>query len=1000
MPEWLSALSLGRAEEGGDLLGDTRPLRRPTEGGVETHITAHAAGVPEITAITCSVLGSCLPLIRRRTNVLEVERSLPHNTDLEGAPFNRPAHAVGSAPEIGSLCRELRWAFERSCAKPAVGGVRWHTAAASMMHATSGDADAGCNNSATLGKTMEVEVPPASHLPDGLFGAAGELDAFDPSLLPPVLNDRTSSAATSFTLAEEAQRQREVATEIGTEGEVHAALKPSAARPWRFKPGLPSGFPVSLPTYADDHRQNWRFAARAVEAFAPPGCLCNTTCGCLHESQAAVGSRCYTPAILQAPGATTLCSVVPPMLGFTDRPLVEDQKGTTGEANPGEGPLRILRQYLEGPAEAFLESPPAKLCNTGTWKSSGNPCSGHLPLPLLQALHETVLVALSVQHDAVLPLLPTPPLPVAAERLGEVAQEELAAILPAFSPAASAGAAEGSAPPAVVQAGQEARADAVVCVALALCPAWLLGCVLKAKAEGVAVPALLLELAGEEETAAEAAAASPVEGHSTQTGPAPVRLADSVRGDNSADSLRAAARLAFRRAVSKLSLRSSSGEALLPLRRKAELAGANVGMVMTTEGDLGCCCDNCWVAACGSQLFLVCVAILCSLRLVVPVPAGESWRLVGAAEAAPRFCLKEQLVVRDPLAARWAFHRGTLPVCLIEQSASRSHLAAADATGEKLNGEGDPSREGLMHQSDLRPAMVPRAIWAAWGPSGVRSQQDPQQQKQHPLAREGQQASLGTTAPVSGAACVSGPLTGVSPAEVSEEEGTTAYQAQAEVVSSLFCSLVDCTASSLGPQGAEGDPLPRAAAAPRPVRLASGWLPACAWMRLDGRLHASLVQLLCLRLWMLLTQRPGSTAQQLQGMLCLLDDCEVQFLLHALVEEGVVTASVLWGHSAAAFSTSCGNPSEGSERSPRAYHGTCGADSSDRSLPTQEARHIGGLTGSAGFNGRPGGLSMAKHILDVQAIYLPNAAADVLPKFQPLLLPKLARCSCGCSVLL
>ena len=1016
VPEWLSALSLGRGEEGGDLLGDSRPMRRPTEGGIETHITAHAAGVPEITAITCSVLGPPLPRRQRKTKALEGgEASFCNNANPKEATgaSDRQVDAPGSAPEIGGLCGELRRAFDRHCCcppatawAPIVEGGGGPRVQALGVHEHAGGDD---SRAAAMRKAAEVEVPPASHLADGLFGAAGELDAFDPSLLPPVLSDRTASAATSFGLGEATRQQRETETETETEMETEGETDPKASaalRQWRFKPGLPSGFPVSLPTYADDYRQNWRFAARAVEAFAPPGCLCSAACGGLHEPKAITDNPSYTSA---APLAA-ICSPVAPNAAFAkDRPLDQGATDAAREERQGEeGPLSILSYYLQG----FAEAPAAKECSN----SSSSSCCSELPVSLLQVLQKTACVALRVQRQAVLPLLPTPPQPQAARRVEEVTQQELASSATVIAAAAAGG----SIPAAALQRGKETHADVVVCVSLAVCPAWLLSRVLAAKADGVAVPVLLLDLAGETETAAAAAEAAATDEHNmAQTGSGPGYPSASCRGDTPFGGLQAVACLSFKLAASKLALRGSGGETIWsPLHPQAEQKrGGRLPTPMIAGEHLGSCCEDCWVAACGSQLFLVCVALLCYLRLVVPVPAGDSWRLVAAAEAAPRFCLKEQQVVRDPLAARWASHnKCCLPVSAIEErrpqaEAADSQLVAVDVAGDKQK-EGEPSLEqGNTKQTNRRPGMVPRAIWTAWGPSEVRSQQQQQQQhhqQQKPLEGEVNLALHGTTATANGAVCVSSPLTAASSfAGSSEEESLKAFRAHADVAISFFSALLTWEenpsglGSSLGTQQIERGPL--SSAAPRapfkPMRLASEWLPACAWVRLDGRLHASLVQLLCLRLWMLLTQRPGSTAQQLQGMLCLLDDCEVQFLLHALVEEGVITASLLWGPSAAA---TCGNA--GRARSGGAPNRTCldtlGAEDNERALPTHAAKHSGGPKRADCCRSGTRGLSMAKHILNVQAIYLPNTAAEVLPKFQPLLLPRLARCSCGCSVLL
>ena len=184
-------------------------------------------------------------------------------------------------------------------------------------------------------------------------------------------------------------------------------------------------------------------------------------------------------------------------------------------------------------------------------------------------------------------------------------------------------------------------------------------------------------------------------------------------------------------------------------------------------------------------------------------------------------------------------------------------------------------------------------------------------------------------------------------------------------------------------------------------------MPACAWVRLDGRLHASFVQLLSLRLWSLLTQNPGSTAEQLGGMLCLLDECELQFLLHALTEEGVITAACDWGPPRA-------QPGQGLTDCDLQQRSSVLPVPPSASLSRRVAQEVEAQQAASFADAKSHGpgeplatsrtpptcSSVATYVLSVQTIYLPNSVEDVLPKFRPLLLPRLAGCSCGCNVLL
>lgn len=958
VPEWLSAISLSRGDDSGEPLAEERPVRKPTEGGIETHITAHAAGVPEITAVTCSLLKSSIPRELRAAHATErlAEPSLN--------PIEVPRSSqedVGSISGIGRLCQELRLALEGGPAAPCRSTEPpLQTAEHQEMHA---------RGAVRCTRRDTAELPPASHFADGIFGAAGELDAFDASLLPPVLTDRTACAAVSFGFLEET-------------GKTEADDDSLENVPRLLRPGLPGAFPVSLPTYADDYRQNWRFAAKAVEAFAPPGCLCNSTCGGSSQLKRMAESLDSPPNVMTKRDG--ICVPVPPLAAFSN-PNVMLPEQTLCSATEGEhkadGPLEIFMSYLRGTSGPQNLSPKER-GNHGR----GSPPSGdyQLPPPLLEIVKGTARLALRIQMHELLPLLPTPPQAQAAQQLHEVAEKELAFCRLAVATRAAAVPAQ-STTPDVEHAVDE---DMTVCLALTLCPAWLLSCVLRAKVDGAAVPGLLLDLSRE-------AAADPGAG----SGREPVQLAD----------LRTASCLYFRRAACKLGLGRNEEHTLrthhrAPTRRPpSSIIGA-----AADDQDLE---TKRFAAACASQLFLVSVSVLCSLRLVVPVPAGVSWRLVAAADAASHFCLRQQPIVRDPLAVRWALHGASN-----ETDQAVESLPVADSSGlfpqsRETDEGGDNSCGGVVEpcgrcqkQGRARPAMIPRAILAAWGSKNANSQCQ---------VRQYEDGSV-PSSPVADIKCGSHLIVG-SVSHSQGEEGTSEDSRQADITSSFYSALL-----TWGDVGAErrsffAANVPDYAAFVEtatvdefltPMRLVEEWLPACAWVRLDGRLHASLVQLLCLRLWALLIQRPGSTAQQLQGMLCLLDDCEVQFLLHTLVEEGIVTASLLWGPFAALcpkyvcrtksseFSATDGSGCTwlprgeplGDQRDPWLNDG--------KFAPTFQA------TDHASSEADWQALQVIDHILNVQAIYLPNAAAEVLPKFQPLLLPKLSRCKCGCSVLL
>ncbi|KAL8433062.1 hypothetical protein Efla_006261 [Eimeria flavescens] len=969
VPEWLSAISLGRGEETAELLAG-RGLRKPTEGGIETHITAHAAGVAEVTAVTCAALG----------RPVAPARQLPA---ADGTPAaHAPAPGAAAPPDgkaedaddrlcadVGGFCRELRAAFacEGHAASPPLGL----------------DSDAAGNRQEKAARRSRgVFVAPAAHLADGLFGAAGELDAFDPSLLPPVLTDRAASAA--VTLA--AEHEEVSGHSGGPAGDLRAAA---------VRPGLLCGFPVSLPTYADDHKQHWRLATKAAEAFAPRACSCTAACSSSgsHRKEAAADAAAAgtTPSIEHEKP----CSPVRPCSMFARRgPGSEDSERGQREAQEGgsaeQSPLEVLRLRLT--ASRTCQSSAAHACSSSAAAAED---AWSMPDGLLAAVANVARVALRVQRGFLLPLLPTPPSPLAATLLEEAISGELR-LLPLTRSPSTAAAAE-----ALASNQKSVESSWTVCTALTLCTAWILAAVLNAKAEGVGVPELLIRLCN----VGEAAAAG---------GPLPSCLHD-------------AARLALESVASQLVSffcmqgrqgevlggKVTSGEGLPAATASAQSGGSQSGLLKHESMDT-------LSAALPCQLFLVGASVLCWLRLAVPLPGGSSWRLVAAAEAAGRFCLRARGVLHDLVGERWGFHQ-----CAFEDDCTEAANAPAFAADSPARHADGCTAESRLTALPPPPAMVPRAIWAGWGPGGgASSRRQRGAHTQQPLASSpvGQREESGDCLRSAERRCSC-----CSQADSDQEEADLQAVSVSRFLSALM-TWTDSAPDSLS-SSAEADPGDRgeaahsASASPQaafsrthllPMKLSSDLLPACAWLRLDGHLHASLVQLLCLRLWGLLVQRPGSTAQQLQGMLCLLDDCEVQLLLHALAEEGVVTAVVLSKLPAEEDSSDGGlSPPAGSHFSP----GPTAAEPLSSELgQARTGEPLGNLqerSGEAGadelrppkqepLGSRPTEFasSVTDYTLRFQTIYLPNAVADVLPKFQPFLLPKAAACGCGCSVLL
>ncbi|OEH73726.1 hypothetical protein cyc_00686 [Cyclospora cayetanensis] len=1003
MPEWLSSLSLGRGEDPSELLSD-RPLRRPTEGGIEAHITAHAAGVPEITAITCAVFG---PLREssggRVTASPPTDRSTTVNTPLAVGASADAEEEAPLTPKADSLCGELRQAFACPPTVPscAVGRLKakqqQNPSATGLAEGHPGEAP---------------RVPPGSHLVDGLYGAAGEFDAFDPSLLPPVITNRTASAAVSFTLPEEPEKtSRKAASQRGD------AQKKAAARALRIRPGLSGGFPVSLPTYADDRKQHWRLAARAVEAFGPPECVCTPACcaGSLPGPEASADTVSLAAATSAAPAETEALSTPVHPLGALKRPPDDD------EGPPGTrlGPFAALAGCL-GALRGAQHLPASAAVRAALSSSSSD--AGPLPKPLIEAVGETALAALRVQQHALLPLLPVPPEPAAARKIHDAAVKELSGV---FEDPASASR-EGEA---------ASQLDLCVCTALSLCPAWLLCSILRAKADGVAVHSLLLELSGELEMQAERKA---------DTG-------DGAFGEASATTaadrdLQRAASLALKSATYKMAGASVEGDLGVGQRAVRHDWGTSVvgaaDMWPLRKASDAATDSSCAPASLWCQLFLVSASVLCWLRLAVPVPGGSSWRLVAAAEAAARFCLRVRPVLSDAVASRWVVHGKTEEThCLSgettcqrsQRAPSQEHITATtvrDASAEAhmydKGSERSKAHEGhlpFIHDVQ-RPAMIPRAIWATWGPPGSSKLHPPAADKEIYLAL----SEAETATERQGALLPRGP-SDLPTGEFLEslwdarEGDNTAGERHAEIARGFLSTMLTWLSTPQTPSGSSlMSPLGSTAPAEdplRPLHLSRDLLPACAWLRLDGRLHASLVQLLSLRLWCLLLQRPGSTAQQLQGMLCLLDDCEVQFLLHCLAEEGIVTASTLWrpshavqaslkGVSRIAPRTSLGSGETDSLRD----HDVCqGLDEASFAVhrngvtvysieatnehqedpnPGLRAPEFDGGTPieSSDTWGHPisgkaalPAVSVAEYAFEVQTIYLPNAAADVLPKY-------------------
>ncbi|KAL8433914.1 hypothetical protein ACSSS7_003519 [Eimeria intestinalis] len=909
VPEWLHALSVGPGEEAGDLLAG-RPLRKATEGGIETHITAHAAGVAEITAVTCAALGAP---VGHRSKSRQGGPLATAGEDLstdEVALETRDDEASDMpCVHVGSICTELSSAF--ALPREAAGG---------------GDRRAG----EAQDKAKVFTLQPASHLPDGLFGAAGEYDAFDPSLLPPTFTDRTSSASIALIEGE-------------TDGGGMGPHSPDAAAiggPIRPQPGLLCGFPLSLPTYANDHKQQWRLATKAAEAFAPRGCTCSAACKGAFAAAVETAAAGPPSSSAQEPP----CSLVRPCplfarMGCSSSSVSHESEHAqprSEDACAGRGPIEILVLHLQQ-AWARQASDEEAAGGLGGFASSAR----RIPPGLLSIMQSVSRVALHVQLHFLLPLLPVSPLPLAASLLQEQIEKEVRLQGTSYK------AGDDPIPGRSGIQEETEDSDLSICASLILCSACLLAAVLKAQADGVAVPHLLSEISDKTQNA-------------------------TLSTRQQSTSLCDASRLSFLCASAKLaraldnSWRVSDGEG-------GPLRGDWGAPAASTKGPPMSAQNIQWdssrpLCALPCQLFLVCTSMLCWLRLVVPLPAGSSWRLVSAAEAAQRFCLKEQRMLYDSVGARWALHGGFHDEGIYEEKESNR------------NREGEET-QGLQ----LSPTMMPRAVWAAWGPQDARM--------------KGQQF----TAP----AC----SLSVLEAEVEEqatkvmeflsalltwEEADTQGCSSSETSSSFHCDKSDAAGET-----ARGRPLP--------MRLARNLLPACAWLRLDGRLHVSLVQLLSLRLWGLLVQRPGSTSQQLQEMLCLLDDCEVQLLLHALAEEGVVTAVVLPGSSPPETTPmDISAIARAHEQVPPACLAKC-VSAQDR-LASQNGIEDAGAAAASHAATAPDYAysplhaapfpSITDYALKSQTIYLPNPVENVLPKFQPLLLPRLATCACGCSALL
>ncbi|KAL8448312.1 hypothetical protein Emed_003842 [Eimeria media] len=917
VPEWLHALSLGPGEDAGELLAG-RPQRKATEGGIETHITAHAAGVAEITAVTCAALGAPKgaplpggPLARLPQRKKTAGENLPQaDGSVSDTKQDVAEKEEGDMPHayVGSICKELGAAFSLN-----------------------GDAVGGGGPRAEARDTVKgFTLQPASHLPDGLFGAAGEYDAFDPSLLPPVFTDRTASAAIALTDRE-------------------AGVDAASAEGLPLQPGLLCGFPLSLPTYANDHKQQWRLATKAAEAFAPRGCTCSAAC---KGSSTAAANAAAAAAASAAPASAheAPCSPVPPCpvfakgVGSSSSAPLEREHAQPGseDACADESPIEILFSHLQ---EVRARQAAAEVAAGGLESLADS--ASRIPPVLLKTMHSVARLALHVQQHSLLPLLPTPSLPLAGSLLQEQIEKEEVYL----QEASLAG--DDSIPGRSGIQEETDENDLSISASLILCSACLLAVVLKSQAEGVAVPHLLTEISREKDR----------------------NISQDTQQCSS--SLHDASRLSFLCASAKLARAfSNCGGERGPLEVDwgALPSTAMGGPPLSFERMQ-------WdssrpVSALPCQLFLVCTSMLCWLRLVVPVPAGSSWRLVSAADAAQRFCLKEQRVVHDSVGARWALHGG-----LHEEEEEGS----TDREGEKTHN----------HQMSP-PAMMPRVVWAAWGPQAARLKGHQRATSQQPLvpacnpssssAKEDKMLEMDVEEEAT-------EVLGLISALLTWEEADSQGCVSSEAPPSSHCDNADAAAEATGRRCL-------------PMQLARNLLPACAWLRLDGRLHVSLVQLLCLRLWSLLVQRPGSTAQQLQSMLCLLDDCEVQFLLHALAEEGIVTAVVL--------PETYPLKSAGSDVSPTAdKHGqlpsadSAKASSAQSHLDSREGfqdaavalQAVSSLNDFSPLHAAPS-LSAADYALRSQTIYLPNPVEQVLPMFQPLLLPRLATCECGCSALL
>lgn len=945
VPKWLSDLVFDGAE-GVDEYFDPGMHQRMVEGGVETHITKLTSDVPSISSIGCIQIDVSA----------KAETQSGHGTNVISDPH---------APliEVGVMCNILHRAFDRA------------KGALQSIHLNGGERSRIIEHE--VARNQPLHVP--GSLADGFCGAGGELDAFDVSMLPPVFTKGSGNVSGScYALTSNVPKSHDHACDMFQEAKCNF---------------------VSLPVYADDVARHW-----GIEAIMQQKSLPNASPST---------GECTTSADANLHGVhPKLQSISQPYVDvdfgywsmkwkkYLSEVSVESKNTSKGRSGPLEWLTRSLvawfasRKSCKLPditatsgvgggsrldAASKASSVVQDTCSIEGLSDCVSVNTEFIPTVMVNAFRNVLQFALDVQASGLLPLLPGLPCTSVSSLFAHLAKEEVQQLFYLESRKDSSNQKLDEHIVSGEHGGNSAAKGftwmSSLAVSVVMCSMWMLVEITDRGADGVQVGDLLQTISG-------------------------TRVRGTEKDMDSCAAFSSAACMTFLNAADRVASGVANQES------SGVGSGAVESMVSCTACKLdknGSTCsfshrssgsyDDLWSAS-ACHIFLVCVSMLCKLRIVCQIPGGKSWRLVCAEAAATRFCLPRQRILVDLMVERPCDHirnnsqgtkNGNNKGSEIQESFSHEPRVFSTCSNEAFACSRYTSDTSCIKDSkdfSFRPCSIPRAAWVYWGSAATETITPNEQNGGSQVAYFGHD-----TTHLRVASIFAWLIPSTKESAIAEGGATSPL-----VEECVSAQERDSGTAGLG-SGVYGTEESWNGRRSLKVSVLSKELNIVSmWTRLDGRLNLSLLQLLCLRLWALAVQRPGSTLDHFKAALCVVDDCEVQFLLNALTEEGILMAYNL-PKATQIEDGICAEPLPPSKR--------CGVS---------DPKEVCGISVARGILKMPCAIiwhsvifvsvqvprkifrealkaDAVEYALRRPILYFPCAAADVLPKFDDVLRP-------------